>query len=48
LHRSAGTAGNLTTDSHPAALAIERGATIVTFDRDFASFDGVRWTAPAD
>ena len=48
LLRSAGTAGNLTTDAHLAALAIEHGATIVTFDRDFARFDGVRWTVPAD
>ena len=31
-----------------AALAIEHGATIVTFDRDFACFEGVRWTVPAD
>jgi len=43
---SAGTGGNLTTDAHLAALAIEHGATIVSFDRDFARFDGVRWTLP--
>jgi uncharacterized protein len=48
LLRSAGTAGNLTTDAHLAALAIEHGATIVTFDRDFARFEGVRWTVPTD
>jgi toxin-antitoxin system PIN domain toxin len=48
LLREAGTAGNLTTDAHLAALAIEHGAMIVTFDRDFARFDGVRWTVPAD
>ena len=35
----AGTAGNLTTDAHIAALAIEHGATVVTFDRDFERFD---------
>jgi uncharacterized protein len=34
----AGTAGNLTTDAHIAALAIEHGATVVTFDRDFDRF----------
>jgi len=34
----AGTAGNLTTDAHIAALAIEHGATVVTFDRDFERF----------
>ena len=47
LLRSAGTAGNLTTDAHLAALAIEHGATLVTFDRDFARFEGVQWTVPA-
>jgi toxin-antitoxin system PIN domain toxin len=47
LLRSAGTAGNLTTDAHLAALAIEHGATIVSFDRDFARFAGVNWTLPA-
>lgn len=46
LLTSAGTAGNLTTDAHLAALAIEHGATIVSFDRDFARFEGVRWTLP--
>ncbi len=34
----AGTAGNLTTDAHLAALATEHGATIATFDRDFERF----------
>jgi toxin-antitoxin system PIN domain toxin len=47
LLKSAGTAGNLTTDAHLAALAIEHGATILTFDRDFARFPGLRWTLPA-
>lgn len=46
LLKSAGTAGNLTMDAHLAALAIEYGATIVSFDRDFARFEGVRWTLP--
>lgn len=36
-----GTAGNLTTDAHIAAVAVEHGATVVSFDRDFARFDGV-------
>ena len=39
LLEQAGTAGNLTTDAHIAALAIEHGATVVTFDRDFERFD---------
>jgi hypothetical protein len=46
LLRSAGAAGNLTTDAHLAALAIEQGATLVSFDRDFARFEGLRWTLP--
>ena len=33
-----GTAGNLTTDAHLAALAIEFGATLFSFDNDFARF----------
>ena len=37
-----GTAGNLTTDAHLAALAQEHGATVGTFDRDFQRFNGVR------
>jgi len=40
---SAGTAGNLVPDAHLAALAIEHGAELVTFDRDFGRFAGLRW-----
>jgi toxin-antitoxin system PIN domain toxin len=47
LLRSAGTAGNMTMDAHLAALAIEHGATVLSFDRDFARFEGVRWTLPS-
>jgi uncharacterized protein len=46
LLRSAGTAGNLTTDAHLAALAVEHGAIVLSFDRDFARFQGVQWTLP--
>lgn len=35
----AGTAGNLVADAHLAALALEHGATVVSFDRDFQRFD---------
>ena len=42
LFLGAGTAGNLTTDAHLAALAIEHRATLVTFDRDFERFAGLR------
>jgi uncharacterized protein len=38
---AAGTAGNLTNDAHLAALAIEHGATLASFDRDFERFEGL-------
>ena len=47
LLRDAGSAGNLTTDAHLAALALEHGADIVSYDRDFARFPGVRHRLPA-
>lgn len=46
LLRETGTAGNLTTDAHLAALAIEHGAEIVSYDRDFARFAGLRHRLP--
>jgi toxin-antitoxin system PIN domain toxin len=46
LLRDTGTAGNLTTDAHLAALAIEHGAELVSYDRDFARFPGVRHRLP--
>lgn len=41
-----GTAGNIVTDAHVAALAVEHGATVVTYDTDFRRFEGVRILAP--
>ena len=41
-----GTAGNLTTDAHLAALAIENGAELVSSDADFGRFRGLRWSNP--
>lgn len=41
-----GTAGNLTTDAHLAALAIEYQAELVSNDADFARFPGLRWFNP--
>ena len=41
-----GTAGNLVNDAHLAAIAMEHGADIVSFDADFARFDGIRWIEP--
>lgn len=46
LLSESGTAGNLTSDAHLAALAIEHGADIVSFDRDFARFGGLRHRLP--
>ena len=42
-----GTAGNLVNDAHLAALALEHGADVVSFDRDFSRFSGVRWRLPS-
>lgn len=42
LVEAVGTAGDLTSDAHLAALAIEHGAELVSFDRDFDRFDGLR------
>jgi len=42
LIERAGTAGDLTSDAHLAAIAIERGARIATFDTDFHRFHGLR------
>jgi len=41
-----GTAANLVNDAHLAALAVEHGAEIVSFDRDFQRFQGVRSSLP--
>jgi toxin-antitoxin system PIN domain toxin len=41
------TGGNIVSDAHLAALAVEHGATVVTFDSDFGRFPGVRWALPA-
>lgn len=43
---SLGTAGNLTTDAHLAALAVEHQAELHSTDADFARFPGLRWTNP--
>ena len=46
LLAAGGTAGNLTTDAHLAALAIEYGARLYSTDHDFARFKGLRWANP--
>ena len=40
----AGRGGNLVPDAHLAALAIEHEGELLTFDRDFGQFAGLRWT----
>lgn len=40
------TAGNIVNDAHLAALAVEHGCEVVTFDRDFARFSGIRARVP--
>ncbi len=47
LLRSTGTAANLVNDAHLAALAMEHGASIVSFDADFARFEGLPWSRPS-
>jgi uncharacterized protein len=44
--RSAGTAGNLTTDAQLAAIAAENNATMCSNDNDFARFPDIRWINP--
>jgi toxin-antitoxin system PIN domain toxin len=41
-----GTAGNLTTDAHLAALAISRGATLISCDTDFGRFPRLAFENP--
>ncbi len=41
-----GTGGNLTTDAHLAAVAIEHGAELCSSDADFSRFPGLRWVDP--
>ena len=41
-----GIQGNLVTDAHLAALAIEHGLEVCSADSDFARFPGVRWRNP--
>jgi toxin-antitoxin system PIN domain toxin len=46
LLETTGTAGNLTSDAHLAALAIEHGASIYSADHDFKRFAGVKHVDP--
>lgn len=46
LMQDAQASGDLTTDVHLAALAIEHQAELNTNDGDFSRFSGLRWTNP--
>jgi toxin-antitoxin system PIN domain toxin len=46
LLQELGTAGNLTTDAHLAALALEYRAELASTDSDFSRFTGLRWQNP--
>jgi toxin-antitoxin system PIN domain toxin len=44
--RDADIAGDLIPDAQLAAIAVEHGCELVSFDRDFARFEGLRWIRP--
>lgn len=46
LLKTTGAAGNLTSDAHLAALAIESGSTVYSTDNDFKRFPGVEHVNP--
>ena len=48
LVAAAGTAGNLTTDAHLAAMALEGGWTLVSTDHDFRRFPALAVLNPLD
>jgi hypothetical protein len=48
LLRPLGTAANLTSDAHLAALTIEHGARLFSTDNDFSRFATLRWTNPIE
>jgi|GEM_PF-1907434 len=41
-----GTAGNLTSDAHLAALSMKHGAQLCSYDADFSRFPGLKWFNP--
>ena len=48
LLKPVGGAGNLVSDAHLAATAIELGATLYSYDNDFTRFQGLRWSDPRE
>lgn len=47
LLADSGLRGNMVTDAHLAALALEHGTGVCSYDSDFASFKGLHWINPA-
>ncbi len=43
---SADVSGDLIPDAQLAAIALEHACELVSFDRDFARFESLRWTRP--
>lgn len=48
LCRQADAVADLVPDAALAAIAIEHGLQLVSFDRDFARFPGLRWRLPGE
>lgn len=48
LTSESGARGNLVTDAHLAALALEHGTSVVSFDADFSKFADIHWENPLD
>lgn len=46
LLEATGVGGNLVSDAHLGALAIEHGATLCSCDNDFGRFPGLNWVDP--
>ena len=44
--RTVGAGGNMTTDAHLAALAVEHGCALYSTDADFGRFPGLDWRNP--
>ncbi|CAN5873013.1 hypothetical protein BH23ACT2_BH23ACT2_30330 [soil metagenome] len=46
LLEATGVGGNLVSDAHLGALAVEHGAELWSYDADFSRLPGVRWRRP--
>ena len=47
LLNDVGAGGNLVSDTHLAALALEHNGAVISYDNDFSRFRGVRWREPS-